>query len=220
MLSIHLERYVWFRGESPPLLVIIIYFFPNKRQGNSTSAVVTFHHVLPSIPRYNAFTTLLLVVYENRGKERGTSSPLELDQHFWKIPKQQSGRGSGSGSAGSAEIGGRGGRRLGSRCRGSGEGERDQILSGSYRDLISGTEFALCWTSSENGLKTCTPVVRSSSVVMAQNAELVSLLVDGCRYGDMEDVTEGENRRNRDPSHGRKGVCALQSDSGSDRSEN
>ena len=66
----------------------------------------------------------------------------------------------------------------------------------------------------------CTPVVRSSSVVMAQNAELVSLLVDGCRYGDMEDVTEGENRRNRDPSHGRKGVCALQSDSGSDRSEN
>jgi len=55
---------------------------------------------------------------------------------------------------------------------------------------------------------------------MAQNAELVSLLVDGCRYGDMEDVTEGENRRNRDPSHGRKGVCALQSDSGSDRSEN
>ena len=60
-------------------------FFPNKRQGNSTSAVVTFHHVLPSIPRYNAFTTLLLVVYENRGKERGTSSPLELDQHFWKI---------------------------------------------------------------------------------------------------------------------------------------
>ena len=107
---------------------------------------------------------------------------------------------------------GRGGRRLGSRCRGSGEGEKDQILSG--------TEFALCWTSSENGLKTCTPVVRSSSVVMAQNAELVSLLVDGCRYGDMEDVTEGENRRNRDPSHGRKGVCALQSDSGSDRSEN
>ena len=67
-------------------------------------------------------------------------------------------------------------------------------------------------------------MVRSSSVVMAQNAELVSLLVDGCRYGDMEDVTEGENRRNRDPSHGRKGVCArssaLQSDSGSDRSEN
>ena len=80
--------------------------------------------------------------------------------------------------------------------------------------------FSSSSSSSENGLKTCTPVVRSSSVVMAQNAELVSLLVDGCRYGDMEDVTEGENRRNRDPSHGRKGVCALQSDSGSDRSEN
>ena len=128
LLSIHLERYVWFGGESPPLKVIIIYFFPNKRQGFSTSAVVTFHHVLPSIPRYNAFTTLS--VYENRGKERGTSSPLELDQHFRKIPKQQSGRGSGRGSAGSAEIGGRGGRggrRLGSRCRGSGEGEKDQI---------------------------------------------------------------------------------------------
>lgn len=81
-------------------------------------------------------------------------------------------------------------------------------------------DFLFSSSSSENGLKTCTPVVRSSSVVMAQNAELVSLLVDGCRYGDMEDVTEGENRRNRDPSHGRKGVCALQSDSGSDRSEN
>ena len=128
LLSIHVERYVWFRGESPPLLVIIIYFFPNKRQGNSTSAVVTFHHVLPSIPRYNAFTTLS--VYENRGKERGTSSPLELDQHFRKIPNNNQAVAVAVAVPAvlrSGGRGGRGGRRLGSRCRGSGEGERDQI---------------------------------------------------------------------------------------------
>ena len=142
LLSIHLERYVWFRGESPPLLVIIIYFFSQQTAtGFSTSAVVTFHHVLPSIPRYNAFTTLLLLVYENRGKERGTSSPLELDQHFRENSVAVR-------SAGSAEIGGRRERRetTGGRCRGSGEGEKDKILSSS-RGQGSGREFALCWTS-------------------------------------------------------------------------
>ena len=163
-----------------------------------------------------------------QGKGTGYLVSARARPTFPENSKQQSGRGSGSGSAGSAEIGGERRERRETTWEslpglwGGRKGSDLIVLERSgLRDGIRALlDFLFSSSSSENGLKTCTPVVRSSSVVMAQNAELVSLLVDGCRYGDMEDVTEGENRRNRDPSHGRKGVCALQSDSGSDRSEN
>ena len=159
LLSIHLERYVWFRGESPPLLVIIIYFFPNKRQLHVRRRDVSPRPTVDS-PLQRLYYTFCV---RKQGKGTGYLVSARARPTFPENSKQQSGRGSGSGSAGSAEIGGERRERRETTWEslpglwGGRKGSDLIVLERSgLRDGIRALlDFLFSSSSSENGLKTC-----------------------------------------------------------------